>query len=919
MELPKTYDPKPVEAKWLEKWAKDKLFESSPRSSREKDSPFVIVIPPPNITGALHMGHALNNTLQDVLTRFWKMRGCEANWVPGTDHGGIATQNVVEKALKAEGKKRNDLGREKFLERMWRWKQECGNTILEQLKKMGCALDLRPENVRFTMDDVRGKAVTEAFKRLWGKGLIYRGERMINWCVRCGTALSDIEVEHEERDSKLWHIHYPLYVGGEGGLCGEGPVVATTRPESMLGDTAVAVHPEDKRWKHLIGKKCRLPLTDRIIPIIGDRAVDPKFGTGAVKVTPAHDPVDFGIGQRNDLESRPVIGFDGKMTPLAGPEYRGLDRDACRKKVVEDLRAGNLLREEKPYRHSVGVCYRCNQAVEPLVSKQWFLNMEDSARKAIEATKQGKVRFYPQSWEKPYLNWLENIQDWCISRQIWWGHRIPVWYCPNSKETFSYDRPGMKVEVGDVDCKPMFGTELDRPKQCSGCGSAQLEQDPDVLDTWFSSALWPFSVFGWPDKTKELGYYYPTTVLVTGYEILYLWVARMVMMGVEFMGEVPFRDVYIHGIVRDRFGKKMSKSLGNVVDPLVLMEKYGTDAMRFALMTQTVPGRDIQFSEDSIVGARNFCNKIYNATRYILMILEKLPSEVRKKIAGHVSEPQNLLKMNLDLADRWILGRYSQTVQSAKASFAGYRVDESARSIYDFLWGDFCDWYVEISKLSPPEKKTEVFGIVCVVLEGCLKLLHPIMPYITEELWQVLNDKLGKKSEDCLLQQKWPDFGLLPNTQDAESMRMMKDLITAIRTMRSEFGVPPGEKIEVYYDKMENSLYNLYRDNVHLVINLAKVKGDAAGNNPPRNSLQYSLPWVTIYIPRSEVDGDKLKTKLNKELVSLASEIESLSKQLENQDFVSRAPREKVSEIKRRHEEARQRQSRLQEVLRNLN
>ncbi|MBI4055943.1 MAG: valine--tRNA ligase [Elusimicrobia bacterium] len=892
--LSKTYDPKPVEEKWLKSWAEANLFSSHPKDSHDSENPpFVMVIPPPNITGALHMGHALNNTLQDIMVRFWKMQGKEVNWVPGTDHGGIATQNVVEKVLKAEGKKRTDLGREAFLERMWVWKKECGNTILEQLRRMGCALDLRPENMRFTMDEMRGRAVAEAFKRLWEKGLIYRGERMINWCVRCGTALSDIEVEYEERDSKLWHIHYPLEDGKE------GSVVATTRPESMLGDTAVAVHPEDKRWKHLIGKKCRLPLTQRIIPIVGDKAIDLKFGTGALKVTPAHDPVDFEIGQRHKLDLVRVIGLDGKMTSEAGESYAGLDRDACRKKVVEDLKAGGFLKDEKPYHHSVGVCYRCNQVIEPLLSEQWFLKMAGLAQKAIQASKSKKVIFYPESWERPYLNWLENIRDWCISRQIWWGHRLPVWYC---------------VKQATV-CQPMVS--FDRPAQCVSCGNGELEQDPDVLDTWFSSGLWPFSVFGWPEKTKDLNYYYPTTVLITGYEILYLWVARMVMMGLEFMEKVPFKDVYIHGIVRDKHGKKMSKSLGNVVDPLVLMDKYGTDAMRFALAVQTVPGRDIQFAEESLVGARNFTNKIYNATRYILMSLDQASPEVIQKISHYVSHPQELTKAKLDLADRWILGQISQTAKSVKESMVNYRVDEAARIIYEFLWGDFCDWYVEISKLSSSGKKAEVLGIACVVLERCLGHLHPIMPFISEELEQALSEKLGLRP-GYLLKKEFSDFQFALTAEDADRIRFLKNLITGIRTLRSEYNIPPGKQIEVQYAKLESRSAVILKENESLIAHLAKIQGSIAADKLPSKSLYYPLSEVTICIPQSEVDVNKLKSRLDKERSVIQQELENLSRQLEDKNFLSRAPEEKVDEIRQRHTQVKQRQSRIEEVLKNL-
>ncbi len=737
--LPKTYEPQPVEEKLAAKWQKDRLFVSHIPQDKSKKS-FVIVIPPPNITGALHMGHALNDTLQDALVRANRMFGSEAFWVPGTDHGGIATQTVMEKKLSKERKvKRTDLGREKFLEEMWKWYEECGGTILGQLNKLGCALDLDKENVRFTMDSERGEAVFEAFRRMWEKQYIYRGERMINWCVRCGTALSDIEVEHEQLHSKLWHIRYP-FADGSGEI-----VVATTRPETMLGDTAVAVNPNDERYAALIGKQLRLPLTDRLIPVIGDPEVDMSFGTGAVKVTPAHDPVDFEMGKRHNLEIIKVIDYDGRMINCAAP-YLGMDRTKCRHQIVEDLNTAGFFVKEEHHGHGVGTCYRCHQPIEPLVSEQWFVHMKELAAPAIKAIEDGRVTIHPEAWKKPLVDWLNNIQDWCISRQIWWGHRIPVWYCRHcSKDGLIFDNAGELSRVSFAHgAKPIVSH--DRPEKCPLCGGHDLVQDPDVLDTWFSSGLWPFSVFGWPKKTPELDFFYPTSVLVTGYEIIYLWVARMLMMGLEFMGEVPFKDVYIHGIVRDKHGKKMSKSIGNVVDPLDLISKYGTDAVRFSLLAQAFPGKDIPFGEESITGARNFCNKIYNASRFVMMNLPETPRELKL--------PAKLTR----LSDRWIMDRYAAAIQSARADIENYDLASATVGLYHFLWGSYCDWYVELAKprLQNEGEKEEVLAVLVYVLYGTLKALHPFMPYITEELTTALRPYTDSKAE-YLLNERYPE------------------------------------------------------------------------------------------------------------------------------------------------------------------
>ncbi|MFH1619231.1 MAG: valine--tRNA ligase [bacterium] len=907
--LPKTYDFKPVEAKWAGLWQEKGLFLSKIPENAAKKS-FVVVIPPPNITGALHMGHALNNTLQDVLIRSRRMAGFESYWVPGTDHGGIATQNVLEKMLKAEKKRREELGREKFLERMWIWYKECGGTILNQLKKLGCALDMSPSNVRFTMDATRANAVFEQFKRLWEKGLIYRGERMINWCVHCGTALSDIEVEHEQSHSKLWHIRYP-FEKGSGGL-----VVATTRPETMLGDTAVAVNPEDSRYLNFVGKKLRLPLTDRLIPIIADEAVDRSFGTGAVKVTPAHDPADFYIGQRHGLDSIKVISFEGKManSPL---KYEGKDRTLARHEMVEDLRTQGLLEKEEPYSHAVGICYRCNQHIEPLVSEQWFVKMDSLAAQAIKAAEDGSVRFHPESWKKPYLDWLHNIQDWCISRQIWWGHRIPAWYCADCDKDKLPLSGGGAVGKG-VEWRLLPGSRngvlpmisMNKPEKCGKCGGHNFIQDPDVLDTWFSSALWPFSVFGWPEKTKELDYYYPTSVLVTGYEILYLWVARMVMAGMELTGKVPFSDVYVHGMVRDKHGKKMSKSMGNVVDPLVLMDKYGTDAVRFSLIFQAVPGRDIQFGEESITGARNFANKIYNAGRFVMM---NLPER---------SVPLKFPARIMELSDRWIMDRYHTALKESYDAMETYDLAAAAQALYRFLWDDFCDWYVELSKPRLQSGDRDVVLAVLVhVLDGTMKALHPIMPYITEELCRVLKPYTGLKSEFLLLEERPAFEAWRLDPEAAGDMHTVMGVTTAIRTLRSQFGVPPGAAVSAAVLSINGMEEKAVRKNSDYVSLLARLKNIEIGPcvAKPAHSSTAVYGGLTIYVPlEGLIDLNKEKARLEKELAKACLGIRSLDDRLSDSRFMKCAPEAEVAKIRQRLEESASRLRQLEVALKDL-
>jgi len=892
--LPKTYDPKPVEEKYTKLWQEKGIFLSTVPEDKAKKS-FVIVIPPPNITGALHMGHALNNTLQDSLIRSRRMFGREAYWVPGTDHGGIATQNVMEKRISASRKlHRHDLGREKFLEETWQWYGECGATILNQLNRLGCSLDLSREHVRFTMDEKRATSVFEAFRLLWEKGYIYRGGRMINWCVRCGTALSDAEVDHEEHKGKLWHYHYPLEDGSK------GITIATTRPETMLGDTAVAVNPKDERYKHLVGKKLRLPLTDRTIPVIADDMVDMSFGTGAVKITPAHDPADYDMGQRHKLETIKVISFEGKMINVPAP-YLGLDRTAARHKVVEDLKAAGLFEKEEHYMHAVSSCERCGQPIEPLVSEQWFVKMKPMAEAASKAINDNRITFHPDNWRKPLLDWLDNIQDWCISRQIWWGHRMPIWYCEECSGkglVFQTSKQGVRelarvsVEHG---AKPIFSRE--KPAKCPLCGGTHLVQDPDVLDTWFSSGLWPFSVFNWPEKTKELDYYYPTSVLSTGYEILYLWVARMIMMGLEFMGDVPFTDVYLHGIVRDKHGQKMSKSKGNVVDPLDLMAKYGTDAVRFSLVLQAIPGKDIPFAEESITGSRNFCNKIYNASRFLHMHVGENAGWKMKKPGKPV-----------ELCDRWIMDRYGRMLSEARKALEEYDVARAADAIYHFLWDDYCDWYVELCKprLQDPAQKDEALSRLFFIMHGTLKALHPFMPFITDEIVESFKPYIPDCREFLVLESyPQPD----PSHRDDAAVRDMETVMgvtSAIRKMRAHFNVPPGLQIKAVLSAGSEGALGAVRNQEGYIKLLAKVDNLSTGVNmaKPPQAVTTAHGALSIFIPlEGIVDFAKELPRLNKELEKLRLDLASCDARMKDERFMKNAPAAEVKKITDRREE----------------
>ncbi|MCA6071566.1 MAG: valine--tRNA ligase [Endomicrobium sp.] len=793
----KVYNSKVVEEKWCKYWIENKTF--SARIDKNK-KPFTIVIPPANVTGSLHMGHALNATLQDIIIRFKKLQGYNTLWVPGTDHGGIATQNVVEKLLKKEGKTKYDLGREKFLEKMWQWRSETGDTILDQLKTIGCGLDW--DRVAFTMDEKRSKAVKKAFVQMFDNGLIYRGKRLVNWCSRCGTALSDIEVEYADEKSNLWHIKYPLK-DSDGYV-----VVATTRPETMLGDTAVAVNQDDDRYTRLVGKTLTLPLVNREIKIISDYVVDKSFGTGVVKVTPAHDATDNEIAKRSNLETIEIIDVNGEI--INAPEkYLGLSVEEARKEIVKDLEEAGFLVKIEDYTHSVGKCYRCLAKIEPLMSEQWFLNVGEMSKKAVDAANDGRTVFCPQSWKKPYVLWLENLRDWCISRQIWWGHRIPVYYCVNEQ--------GNKTN-----CKPVASFE--KPEKCPCCKGKNFVQDEDVLDTWFSSALWPISVFNWgeDENNEDLKYFYPTSVLATGHEIIYLWVARMAQFGLEFMKDVPYNGVFIHGIVRDKHGKKMSKSLGNVVDPREIMEKYGTDVLRFALAQAAAPGRDMQILEESFLAARNFANKIWNASRFVIMNLEGMG-----KLDDNIYPSE--------LADEWIISEFANTASKVKTAYESYNIDTASREIYDFFWTKYCDWYIELSKIrimsADRNVKRQILSILVHMLKSTLQLLSPVMPFITSEIWDILNkdDENAKIIAEsflavipgCINQESAASQSVIPERLNRESilekMKNIQDVIVKIRTLRSEMNISPAVQIKALFNILDNNKKQIVKENENYI------------------------------------------------------------------------------------------------------
>ena len=851
--LSKVYNPQEVEKKWYDFWIDQQIFRADETG---EGTSYSIVIPPPNVTGSLHMGHALNNTLQDILIRMKRMQGFNALWVPGMDHAGIATQNVVERQLAEEGKSRHDLGREKFIERVWKWREESGGTIIHQLKRLGASCDWSRE--RFTMDEGLSRAVKEVFYRLYHEGLIYRGDYVINWCPRCHTALSDLEVEHEPLQGYLYHIRYPMKDGGE-------TIVATTRPETMLGDTAVAVNPSDERYKSLIGKQAVLPLINREIPVIADRYVDVDFGTGALKVTPAHDPNDFMLGQTHHLENIRVIDDDGIMNEAAGTVYQGLDRFACREKIVEDLEAQGYLIKIEPYEHQVGHCYRCKTVIEPSLSKQWFVKIKPLAQKAMAAVREGQTRIIPEAWEKTYFDWMENIRDWCISRQIWWGHRIPAWYCD--------DCGHLTVEKKTV-------------TTCASCGSTHIHQETDVLDTWFSSALWPFSTLGWPDNTKDLQVYYPTSVLITGFDILFFWVARMMMMGLHFMKDVPFRDVYIHALVRDVHGKKMSKSKGNVIDPLVMMDKFGTDAFRFTLAAFAAQGRDILMSEDRIEGYRNFANKIWNAARFIL---QSCPD----RTVVPVSKPGGT-----HLYNRWILHELNETIRSVTEALDNYLFNEAAGTLYQFFWHRFCDWYLELIKPILYRKRgekvlEETQTTLFYVLDQSLRLLHPFMPFLTEEIWQLIPHE-----GTSIVKAAYPVFeDALVNKAASDDMEMVIQAITGIRNIRGEMEIPPSTLLQTIVATRDDKAEDLLNACAEDIRELARLKDISIQQDAPRpkGSASAIFPRFEIFVPiLGIVDISGELARIEKRLAKLEKEQIKISKKLRNESFLAKAPRDVV-------------------------
>ena len=851
-ELAKAYEPHEVEERIYEFWMNGKYFHAEVDS---KKKPYTIVIPPPNITGQLHMGHALDETLQDILIRFRRMQGYSALWLPGTDHASIATEAKIVEAMKQEGVTKEDVGRDGFMKRAWEWKEKYGGTIISQLKKLGSSCDWDRE--RFTLDEGCSKAVKEVFVKLYNEGLIYRGERMINWCPNCKTSISDAEVDFAEKDGNFWHIRYPL-ADGSGYLN-----LATTRPETMLGDTAVAVHPEDERYQHLIGKMLILPLVGREIPIVADTYVEQDFGTGVVKITPAHDPNDFEVGLRHNLPVINIMDESGIINENGG-EYQGMDRLDARKKIVKAREEQGYLIKVEPIKHNVGTCYRCKTVVEPRVSKQWFVKMEPLAKPAVKAVEDGEVKFVPERFDKIYFNWMNNIKDWCISRQLWWGHRIPAWYCDDCNE---------------------ITVSRETPHACCKCGSTHIHQDEDTLDTWFSSALWPFSTLGWPDNTEELNYFYPTSTLVTGYDIIFFWVARMIFSGLAHMGKVPFDTVFIHGIVRDANGVKMSKSLGNGIDPLEVIDQYGADALRFMLATGNSPGNDMRYSPEKVEASRNFANKIWNAARFILMNLE-----------GH--EIKNELPNELTTEDKWIISSFNRVAKEITENLEKFELGIAAQKIYDFLWDVFCDWYIEIAKIrmnsDDAQTAQNAREVLVWVMTGTLKLLHPFMPFITEEIWQTLPHE-----GDALIVAQWPEYCQEHDFPEAElEMQRIMDVIRGVRNRRAEMNVPPSRKTNLYIATAEP---NTFENGIAILNKLAYATQITIGQ---AFDIEGAVTIVTndakVYIPMDELVDKKAElARLNKELETAKKQFAQVNGKLNNQGFLTKAPAQVVEGVKK--------------------
>ncbi len=888
-ELEKGYEPGAVEKRWYAYWQEKKLFAAEDRSDKR---PFSIVIPPPNVTGVLHMGHAHNNTIQDILCRYRRLQGYNVLWMPGTDHAGIATQNVVEKGLANEGTSRHELGREEFIKRVWQWREQYGGLIIQQLKRLGASCDWDRE--RFTMDEGLSTAVRTVFVRLYEEGLIYRGNHIINWCPRCLTALSDLEVEHEDHNGHLYYVRYP-FENGTGGL-----IVATTRPETMLGDTAVAVNPEDERYSLEEGTKVVLPVMNRKIPIIFDTYVDTSFGTGALKITPAHDPNDFEIGKSHQLDAIKVIGSDGRMNENAGP-FQGEDRFTCREKIIELLRQQGLLEKIEPYQHSVGHCYRCRTTVEPYLSKQWFVKVKPLADKAIAAVERGDTRIIPDMWTRTYYDWMNNIRDWCISRQIWWGHRIPAWTCGDCGHTM---------------------VALEAPTQCSACGGVGLSQEPDVLDTWFSSALWPFSTMGWPEKTDTLKTFYPTSVLVTGFDILFFWVARMMMMGLHFMEAVPFKDVYIHALVRDAEGKKMSKSKGNVIDPLHVIDKYGADAFRYTLAAFAAQGRDIKLSEDRIEGYRHFINKLWNASRFSLMHLGGFdPGDD----TGGQREASSV-------ADRWIVSRLNTVTETVRKSLDEYKFNEAAGALYQFVWHEFCDWYLEIIKPVLYDEGKDLEGVeagghrarfeatrftLWSTLNAVLRLLHPFIPFVTEEIWSKLPGVAGS-----IMQAEFPKSASRSHDAEAEKeMDLVMGVTGGIRNIRGEMNVPPARAVDAIVQSPEQQVRQALERHRSMITRLAKLESlevTGPGKRPPSSATSV---WgeTTIFVSLKDIiDFKAEEDRLKKEILKIEKELTGLEKKLGNASFLAKAPSDVVAGVRTKKDQFVEKKAKLEKHLKTV-
>ncbi len=863
------YSPK-FEQKWYEYWEKQGYFKPLKDDNKSRYS---IVIPPPNVTGVLHIGHALNGTLQDIMVRYKRMKGFNVLWVPGTDHAGIATQNMVEKELAKEGIRKENLGREAFVERVWEWKKQYGDRIINQMKRLGLSCDW--SRLRFTMDEQLSKAVRKVFVSLYKEGLIYKDKYIINWCPRCHTALSDLEVEHKDENGKLYHIEYP-FEDSKGGV-----VVATTRPETMFGDTAVAVNPNDERYKDIVGKNVILPIKNKVIPIIADEYVDSSFGTGVVKITPAHDPNDFEVGKRHDLALVVAIDDNGKMTKEA-MHYEGMDRFECRIKLVNELEAKGFMKDVTLHKHAVGHCYRCKTTIEPYVSEQWFVKTKELAKAAIEAVETEKTKFIPKNWEKTYFEWMNNIKDWCISRQLWWGHRIPVYKCE---------------ECGK------YTVSEDEPKFCEHCKSNRLTQETDVLDTWFSSALWPMSTLGWPENTEDLQRFYPTSLLVTGFDIIFFWVARMMMMGLHFMKDVPFRDVYIHALVRDQYGQKMSKTKGNVIDPLEVVDKYGADSMRFTLAILAAQGRDIKLSEDRIEGYKKFMNKIWNAYRFI---------EINTKGIELKEKPKQF-----SAASRWIKSRFAKTVKETQRALEEYKYNEAASAIYQFIWHEFCDYYIEMSKIHMEDEYSYAIKYTLLdIFEKIMRLLHPFTPFITEELWQKLPNKKG----DSIMTADYPEFKSGDVSEEIElSMEMIIDIIKSIRNLRSENNIPPSKKIKVYMDVKDEKYQAIVVSFKNYIYALAGVDSLIIKSDVKEQCLVQSTIYGDIHLPiEGNIDVDKEIERLTKLLKKQEKSLSFLNRKMANQSFLEKAPKELIEEKKKELKEITELYNKIKERIKQL-